>query len=84
MMWPTAVEDRRRGYAMTSLVLGMVGLPFYWTVVVPFLAVLFGVKCFRQVPPLGGPRRSGNALAGMLLGTGGLALATFTFAELLT
>lgn len=79
---PTEEEIRRSRYATKSFVLGMVGLLFYWTVVVPFLAILFGVKSRREVP-LGGSRWSGNALAGMLLGVSGLALAALALARML-
>ena len=66
-----AVGGGSSGMATASLVLGIVGLPTFCTVIVPLLAVIFGILALRQ--PDGGGR--GMAIAGIICGSIGLLMA---------
>jgi len=62
------------GMATASLVLGIVGLPAFCTVVVPLLAVVFGVVAMRQIAR-DGSGGNGMALAGVICGAVGLLMS---------
>ncbi len=59
------------GMATASLVLGIVGLPTFCTIIVPLLAVIFGVIALRQPEGAG----KGMAIAGISCGSVGLLLS---------
>lgn len=66
------------GFAVASLVLGIIGLFTACVVIPPLLALIFGVIGYRQISKsstTGGGR--GMAITGMVLGAIGLALAAF-------
>jgi hypothetical protein len=62
------------GLATAALVLGIVGLFFFWTAIVPVLAVVFGLIAWQRAKraPGHGDNR-GRALAGWVLGAVGTA-----------
>ncbi|MCS7034962.1 MAG: DUF4190 domain-containing protein, partial [Phycisphaerae bacterium] len=66
------------GYAVASLVLGILSLPTFCTGVVPLLAIVFGLVGYQQSPPGEGGGR-GMAVAGMICGGISLILAFFTW-----
>ena len=63
------------GMATASLVLGIVGLPTSCTIVVPLLAVIFGILALRK-PESGG---KGMAIAGIACGGVGLLISMTIF-----
>ncbi len=64
------------GYCVASLVLGIIGIPASCTLIVPALAVVFGVIGIAQINRSGSERGGkGMAIAGIVCGTGGLLLS---------
>ena len=66
-----AVGGGGGGMATASLVLGIVGLPTFCTVLVPLLAVVFGLLALRQTDAGG----RGMAIAGIICGSIGLFMS---------
>jgi len=66
-------EGGANGLCITSLVLGIIGLPAHCAVIPPPLAILTGVIGWRQVTQSGGTGR-GIAIAGIILGVIGVLL----------
>ncbi len=64
------------GMATASLVLGIIGLLAFCTVVVPLLAVVFGIIALRQSRRDGGGGQS-MATAGIVCGSVGLVMSAF-------
>ena len=72
---PAAVERRpESGFAVTSLVLGCVGIVSFWLYgIVPILAIIFGGISMNKSKGQG-VKPSGMAVAGLVLGIVELAL----------
>ncbi|MGC4032174.1 MAG: DUF4190 domain-containing protein [Tepidisphaeraceae bacterium] len=64
------------GFATASLVLGIIGIPFGCTVVVPLLAVIFGTITLTRGKEESG---RGQAIAGVICGVVGLGSAMFWY-----
>jgi len=64
------------GFATASMVLGIIGIPFSCTIVVPLLAAIFGGVALVQIAKQPGDSQSGRgmALAGLICGLIGLVL----------
>ena len=63
------------GFSVASLVLGIIGIPFGCTIVVPLLAVIFGAVAIVQsnrTPDV--PTGRGQAIAGLICGLVGMAI----------
>ena len=69
---PSATTTRTNGYAIVSLILGIVGLLVQLFGVVPILAIVFGYLGKREAERGAGGR--GMAIAGIVLGIIGIAL----------
>jgi DNA-directed RNA polymerase subunit RPC12/RpoP len=68
------------GFCVASLVLGIIGLPAACTFITPLLAVIFGIIGFNQVTKTGSEGGGkGMAIAGMICGGIGCALALFFY-----
>ena len=65
------------GWAVASLVLGIIGIPTGCTVVVPILAIIFGIIGYNQSTRADGEPSSGRgmAIAGIVLGIIGCLIA---------
>jgi hypothetical protein len=66
--------QRTNGYAIASLVLGIAGL-FVFPVIPSILAIVFGHKARDEIRSAPGMTGDGLALAGLILGWLGVALA---------
>jgi DNA-directed RNA polymerase subunit RPC12/RpoP len=69
------------GFAVTSLVLGIIGIPFFCTIIVPLLAIVFGVVALMQI---GGSASEGGggrglAIAGIVCGGIGFLIGMITY-----
>ncbi|MBC7783219.1 MAG: DUF4190 domain-containing protein [Burkholderiales bacterium] len=64
------------GFAVTSLVLGIIGVPFSCSIIVPLLAVVFGGVALVQISQRGSENASGRglAIAGVVCGCVGLII----------
>jgi hypothetical protein len=63
------------GFCVTSLVLGIISIPAFCTVIVPVLAIVFGIIGYSQVSKSGVEGGGkGMAMAGMICGGVGLAI----------
>jgi len=72
---PMGVAPRGSGKAKAALVLGIVGIFLCFTIVVPFLALLFGALGRKEIDrSQGAVTGRGKALAGLILGIIGLVL----------
>jgi len=68
------------GFGVASLALGIVGIPFACTVIVPLLAIVFGAVAVYQTGKQPGQRGGrGLGIAGIVCGVIGLALAATIF-----
>jgi hypothetical protein len=79
MNYPYSQEPKTTGYAIASLVLGIVGIFFNFFFVTPALAIVFGVigrKQIRQYP--NELKGDGLALAGIILGIIAIILTIVT------
>ena len=64
------------GFCVASLVLGILSIPTFFMVIVPILAIVFGIIGWRQAAVRDAAGSSkGLAIAGMILGTIGLLIA---------
>lgn len=61
------------GFATASLVLGIIGVPFFCTVIVPLLAIVFGGVALSKLSEDKGGR--GQAIAGVVCGVVGVGIA---------
>jgi DNA-directed RNA polymerase subunit RPC12/RpoP len=71
------------GFAVASLVLGIIGLPAACTVIPPILAVIFGIIGYNQVARAnaeGGGR--GMAIAGIVLGSIGCLISLYMISQM--
>ncbi len=63
------------GFCVTALVLGIISIPAFCTVIVPVLAIVFGIIGYSQVAKAGVEGGGkGMAIAGMICGAVGLAI----------
>jgi hypothetical protein len=60
------------GYCVASLVLGIIGIPTACSVILPLLAILFGLIGYTQVSKNEGEGGKGMAIAGMVCGAVGV------------
>jgi uncharacterized C2H2 Zn-finger protein len=68
------------GFCIASLVLGILSIPTFFMVIVPILAIVFGIIGWRQAASRDAAGSSkGLAIAGMILGTIGLLIAIKAF-----
>lgn len=69
------------GFAVASLVLGIVGIPFFCTVLVPLLAVVFGGIAVSQINANQGNNSGGKglAIAGIVCGVVGLGIGAVAY-----
>ena len=68
------------GYSVTSLVLGLIGIPAACTVIVPALAILFGILGLNASVRTGGESGGrGMAIAGIVCGLVGALFAAMLF-----
>ncbi len=69
------------GFAVASLVLGIVGIPFFCSVIVPLLAIIFGGVALGQINKRQGGNTAGKglAIAGMICGGIGLVIGFIAF-----
>lgn len=66
------------GFAMASLVLGIIGLPAFCTIIIPLLAVIFGIIGLQQTTGANADRGGrGLAIGGLVCGGIGLMLGVF-------
>lgn len=63
------------GFAVASLVLGIIGIPAACAVIPPVLAVIFGLIALSQIGKAGESGGKGMAIAGTILGVIGCALS---------
>jgi uncharacterized membrane protein YidH (DUF202 family) len=65
------------GFCVASLVLGILGVPTFFMVIVPVLAIVFGIIGWNQTSRQEGAAGSnkGLAVAGIVLGAIGLLIA---------
>lgn len=63
------------GFCVASLVLGIIGIPTFCTIILPALAILFGIIGFNQVNNKGEGGGKGMAIAGIICGCIGALLA---------
>ncbi|MDB5327812.1 MAG: hypothetical protein JWM57_3381 [Phycisphaerales bacterium] len=61
------------GFATAALVLGIIGVPFFCTVIVPLLAIVFGGIALSKLGEDKGGR--GQAIAGLVCGIVGVGIA---------
>jgi DNA-directed RNA polymerase subunit RPC12/RpoP len=69
------------GFAVASLVLGIIGLLSFCLVIPPVLALIFGVVGWNQLNKSGASGGKGMAVAGIVLGTIGCLLALYWIAK---
>lgn len=69
------------GFAVASLVLGIVGIPFFCTVLVPILAIVFGGVALAQINARQSENTGGRglAIAGIVCGLVGLLIGVSTW-----
>lgn len=63
------------GFCVASLVLGIIGIPAFCTIILPALAILFGIIGYNQLSNKGEGGGKGMAIAGMICGCIGALLA---------
>ena len=68
------------GFCVTSLVLGIIGIPAFCTVVTPILAIIFGIIGYNQASKADVPSSGkGMAIAGIILGVIGCIVGRWRF-----
>jgi DNA-directed RNA polymerase subunit RPC12/RpoP len=78
-------QGSSNGYAVAALVLGIIGLPAGITIILPLLAVIFGIVGLRQLGPSSAePSTSSRAMAiaGLVCGSIGLMLGIWLIAKM--
>jgi hypothetical protein len=74
------ISSDSNGLCISSLVIGIIGLPLFFTVVVPLLAVILGIVGLSQVTKAGTESRGrGMAIAGIICGAIGCIGAVMKF-----
>jgi len=73
------VPGGTNGYAVASLVMGLLGVPCLALIMPQVLAVVFGLVALNQIPRNEAQRGRGLAWAGILLGAFSLAVAAAVF-----
>src|SRR5258705_234427 len=69
------------GYCVASLVLGIIGIPTGCSIILPLLAILFGIIGYTQVSKNEGEGGKGMAIAGIVCGAVGLIIAILYYME---
>ncbi len=77
---PAGPASRTNGFAVASLVLGIVGLLLCFTFIPWILAIIFGVIAMRQCSEDSSYTGRGMAVAGLVLGVIAAALVALIFA----
>ena len=67
------------GYATTSLVLGLLGIPTCAVILPSILAVIFGIIALLQANTSGNTKSRGLAIAGITLGGAGLLISVVMY-----
>ena len=70
------------GFAVASLVLGIVGLIAFCMVIPPVLALIFGIVGYNQLNKAGAQSGKGMAIAGIVLGCIGCLLSLWSFSRM--
>jgi hypothetical protein len=63
------IGSDNNGMSIASLILGIMGIPLFCSVIVPILAIIFGIVGLNQISKSGGEKRGrGMAIAGIICG----------------
>lgn len=67
------------GFCVASLVLGIIGIPAGCTIIIPLLAIVFGIIGLSQISSTEGAGGKGMAIAGIICGSLGTLIALATY-----